>query len=277
MTRVLVVGDVHHQRGRLDATLEMLSGVTLDLALLVGDVGRDPPWSEVGRRDQRAAHDDSVREVLCAVRDRAGCPVLFVPGNHDLPQPPDDTAGINCDRRSIDVAGLRVAGLGGAGPSRFGFAYEWSEDQAAVALRDTLAGQEGEIDILLCHTPPWDTALDRTHDGLHVGSRVVGTWIRRNRPRLFVCGHIHEAWGLARIDGIPCINAGALGEPFGQEIAWVVSWRDERPRSIESWRRDSDSQVERRLWHDGGQRPAASEPVAPDGPGLRVVDPPPQG
>ena len=49
-------------------------------------------------------------------------------------------------------------------------------------------------------------------------------WIARARPRLFVCGHIHESPGIERLDEVPCVNVGALGEPFGQEIAWIVEW-----------------------------------------------------
>ena len=53
----------------------------------------------------------------------------------------------------------------------------------------------GELDVLVSHTPPADTTLDRTVSGTHVGSRAVAEVIAGRRPRLFVCGHIHEGYG----------------------------------------------------------------------------------
>ena len=46
-------------------------------------------------------------------------PFFYVPGNHDLPSL--DLPG-NIDGTVVELDGLRVGGLGGAGPARFGFA-----------------------------------------------------------------------------------------------------------------------------------------------------------
>lgn len=221
--KIVLLGDVHDHGPRLRRALETLSGETWDLALQVGDVGVDPPWLSPSRERDRAEHDASVRRVLASLREAAGCPVVFVPGNHDLPSPPSDAPALNADGRVVEVDGLRVGGLGGSGPHRHGFPYEWSESDASRAL-DRLG--QGRVDILLCHAPPARTSLDRMHDGEHVGSSAVRRAIASLRPALFVCGHIHEAWGVEETEGVPCVNAGALGEPFGQAIVWTVQWND---------------------------------------------------
>jgi len=174
--------------------------------------------------------------------------VGFVPGNHDLADPVAGLDAVNCDGRVVEIAGLLVAGLGGAGPARFGFPYEWDETQAERAL-EALVPADGRLDLALCHTPPAGTDLDRTRRGQHVGSRAVRSWIAAARPALFVCGHIHEAWGVERIDGVPCLNAGALGEPCGQEIGWIVEWSDGGPTAIRSFRgaEGTEPRVEERL------------------------------
>ncbi len=102
---------------------------------------------------------------------------------------------------------------------------------------------------MLSHTPPAGTELDCTDRGLHVGSSAVRRWVVDNRPELFVCGHIHEAWGVQRLDGVPCVNAGAMGPPHGQAIAWIVDW-DRGPRRIRSRRRTPSGEVERKDWSD---------------------------
>jgi Icc-related predicted phosphoesterase len=52
-----------------------------------------------------------------------------------------------------------------------------------------------DIDILITHTPA-QGILDKTKDDRHVGSRALYCWLKYvGRPRLHVCGHIHEAYG----------------------------------------------------------------------------------
>jgi Icc-related predicted phosphoesterase len=236
--RIALVGDVHGERKRLARSLQLVSDRRIDLLLLVGDIGADPPWPDALRRSHRASHDESVREVIAHAADACSCPVVFVPGNHDLPDPAPDVRGTNADRRVVEVAGLRIAGLGGAGPARFGFPYEWSEEEAETALQPLFEGAAGSVDIFLSHTPPAGT-LDRTSRGASVGSTAVARCVERAAPGLFVCGHIHESCGVASLAGVPCVNAGALGEPDAREIAWVVEWVG-RPRRIRSFGKECE-------------------------------------
>lgn len=231
---IVVIGDVHGERERLAGGLRLVRDQRADVVLLVGDIGADPPWPSADRRRLRGPHDQSVRDVIAQVAEACACPVVFVPGNHDLPDPPGDVQGINADRRIVEVAGLRIAGFGGAGPTPFGFPYEWSEQQAEAVLQPLLEGAAGGVDIFLSHTPAAGT-LDRTVHGASVGSTTVGRWIERATPKLFVCGHIHEAWGVERLAGVPCVNAGAFAAPYARESAWVVDWVDgpQRVRSFD--------------------------------------------
>ncbi len=229
MRRLAVIGDVHDRREALDAAMDLAAG-PFDLAILSGDVGLDPPWDEVGRLTARESHDASMGAVVGRVARRMGCPVVFVPGNHDLRDAIEIPGALNLDGVVRECAGLRLAGLGGAGPDRFGFPYEWSEEQAERRLAALPATPR--IDLLLCHTPPAGTSLDLTGRGAHVGSNAVARAIARLAPRLFVCGHIHEARGFEVLDGIPCLNAGALAPPAEQIQLCLVDW-DEGPVRIE--------------------------------------------
>jgi len=231
---VVLIGDVHAEWERLQRTLDSLATVDPDLVLLTGDIGRDPPWQRAQRRAGRRAHDDSVRRVLAQVVAAVDAPVAFVPGNHDLHDPPRDLPAVNLDGKLVQLAGLSIAGFGGAGPRAFGYAYEWNEAEAEARL-ESLFDDSGAQDIFLSHTPPLGCGLDRTHGGIDAGSRSVAERLSVLRPRLFVCGHIHEAWGWREIDGIPCINAGAMGPPAGQDLAVVVEWEN-GPRKLTAFR-----------------------------------------
>jgi len=245
--KIAVIGDVHDHQERLERILDRIAASPPDLTLLVGDVGRDPPWTEPERQSRRQEHDTSVRRVLARIRGSLGCPLAFVPGNHDLRDAVTDVDGVNCDGRIVDIAGRRIAGFGGAGPTRFGFPYEWKENEADETLRSLLAGA-APVDILISHTPPARTSLDRTARGEHVGSEAVRRSIATARPSLLVCGHIHESWGVERVDGVLCLNAGALGEPFGEEIVWLVDWSSDGPTAIRSFHASSDDDDESRDW-----------------------------
>ncbi len=249
MTRkIVIIGDTHAQQERLAVTLKMLEGGRFAVALLVGDVGLDPPWMSPAREQERNAHDESMLRAVTLVERLLDCPVLFVPGNHDLPDPPIALDRCNADRRSKTIEGIEIVGFGGAGPTRFGFPYEWTESQAEAALAALLADRESGPEILLSHSPPLGTGLDRTRRGQQVGSGAVKRWIGRARPGLFVCGHIHEAWGVEMVEGVPCLNAGALGEPYAQDIVWVVDWGVEGPERIASYRRALDGTAVEKIW-----------------------------
>lgn len=52
-----------------------------------------------------------------------------------------------------------------------------------------------DTDILITHSPPF-SVLDKTVDGLQVGSSyLMADHLQRLRPKLWVFGHIHEAYG----------------------------------------------------------------------------------
>ena len=242
-----VIGDVHAERERLDRVLARLAPHEAELVLLVGDIGVDPPWNEPARSAERAAHDESMREMIGRVRERLGDRIVFVPGNHDLADPPPGLPAVNCDRRIVEPTGLRIAGMGGAGPGRFGFPYEWDEAEASRVL-DELAPGPGLVDLVLCHTPPNDCRLDLTKRGDHVGSGAVRRFLAQARPSLFVCGHIHEAWGVEHVEGVPCLNAGSLGPPHGQDIGWIVRTNGATPIWIRSIRADAEGTVTETDW-----------------------------
>lgn len=203
-TSLAVIGDVHAMFDRLNRVLEWIERQPVHGVLLVGDVSTDPPWSMIGQPEGRAAQIESFSRVLDAVR-RLGLPLAFVPGNHD---PPDLPLEGNVDGRAARIAGLEIAGIGGAGPHRFGFPYEWDEDD----IRDR---NVPACEVLLCHTPPAGTPLARLARGGDAGSEAIRERALRHRGAL-VCGHIHESAGACVLGDCLCFNVGALGEPYGR-------------------------------------------------------------
>ena len=122
---------------------------------------------------------DLPMEYLGSLMDCLEVPLVFVPGNHDpdlsgyrisragltlragMPvRPPWPDGAVNADGRVVDVAGLRVAGLGGCrrysgGPNQY---TDRQQARRALALRARARWRRQRdgrgIDVLLAHAPP---------------------------------------------------------------------------------------------------------------------------
>jgi predicted phosphodiesterase len=143
-------------------------------------------------------------DFLTSALDR---PLVFVPGNHDADlsgytrrqglwfnagfpaRYPGPGGAVNADGRVVEVAGLRIAGLGGSiryndGPN------QWTErQQSRRAARLVRAARRRPVDVLLTHSPPQGVG-DRD-DPPHRGFACLHTVVERLRPAVLVHGHIH--------------------------------------------------------------------------------------
>ena len=185
------VPDVHGALSRLSRVVEFVREWNADAVLATGGFGN------VG---SGAPTRSGCERILAEL----GVPVFSVPGNHD---PPGSALGESLHRRLRDFRGVRLYGIGGGGPQLQGFPSEWTDAELARL-------EIPHWDLLLSHSPPGNTSLDRNAEGVHVGSQVLRRQVEAARGA-FVCGHIHEAVGAEVVGNCLCYNAGSLGLPFG--------------------------------------------------------------
>ena len=106
---------------------------------------------------------------------------------------------------AVKPSALRQAteALGGAAPAVVSVVGATPLARLSEALPDTplvRAMPNLAVEVrrgLICHAPPYGTALDRVSPGVHAGSTAVRDFIRQYQPEHFFCGHIHEAEGVA--------------------------------------------------------------------------------
>lgn len=221
--RLVCFGDIHmalHAIERMAPALRAADG-----AILTGDITNfgDPP--------------DALR-VVDAVR--AHCPrVWAVTGNLDMAWVIDAfrDAGISLHGEGRRLGDLGVFGCGGSNLTPMDTPTELEEDElAAVLARGHATVADAPRRLMICHTPPFDTRLDRLRNGTPVGSPAVRTFIETHRPDVAVVGHIHEGQGTDRVGGTVVVNPGALRdggyvlvEDDGVSVrATLRSWRGER-------------------------------------------------
>jgi Icc-related predicted phosphoesterase len=162
-----------------------------DLLIVAGDLtARDEPDEYIYFRDWLVKQNYRRRIVIA--------------GNHDNKLELDYTFGATlfleiadylCDS-GTEFEGLKIWGSPwshrfiGMYPKCTAFTYfdeTWYYDKILSKIPH-------DTDILVTHTPAYGI-LDKTFDGRHVGSTSLRKCFFRVRPRLHVCGHIHEQGG----------------------------------------------------------------------------------
>ena len=193
MVRVLTFSDIHNDK----AALAKLMAIEADAYFAAGDLVN---W---------ARGLDQMGEVM---RQRAGR-MYVMPGNHESAKDVESFCAafgfVNFHGATAEVGGIRFAGLGYSTPTPFDTPGECSEEEFASRL-EPLAAWKPQV--LICHSPPLGTALDRIREGLHGGSRAVREFIETQQPAHFFCGHIHEAEGVAiEMGATRAMNVGKKG------------------------------------------------------------------
>jgi Icc-related predicted phosphoesterase len=193
--RILVVSDLH---GDLKSAHEACQLVKPDLILSCGDWG-DP--NEVTAAD------------LLAIQKLA--PLYTTFGNHDPIEVlsglhnPDGTPALLPQGSPIEVAGLRLAAIGGIwAKSHKKPHYVTDQDVAEASAR---IAEQGPIDVLLTHGCPIGLA-DLTPSGRHGGQRCFLEATKTIAPRLHMCGHLHLPQERILKDGRKVLNVGATPE-----------------------------------------------------------------
>jgi len=192
MVKVLVVAD--EEAPNLHA--QAMKDLAPDLVLSAGDL----PWDYL--------------EFISSTLD---VPLVFVPGNHDpelgrsrqgrsgmytedgIPaDSPRPRGAVNADQQVVEVAGLRIAGLGGCVRYRPG-PHQYTQRQYHRRGRRLVrrARSGGPVDVLLTHAPPLGLGDgdDKPHEGIEALHRVLETL----RPTWHLHGHIHP-YGMRQPD-----------------------------------------------------------------------------
>ena len=193
MPTALIFSDMHNDT----RALEKLMATEADAYFAAGDL---VSW---------ARGLDKMGEIL-----KRGVGRMYVmPGNHESES---DIAAfcarngfVNFHGATAEIGGVRFAGLGYSTVTPFDTPGEYTEDEIAAHLEKFV---EWKPQVLICHSPPLGTALDRIREGLHGGSRAVREYIDEHQPAHFFCGHIHEAEGaVIQMGNTRAMNVGKNG------------------------------------------------------------------
>ncbi len=193
MLKALIFSDIHNDK----PTLERLLAIEADAYFAAGDL---VSW---------ARGLDKMGEIMLPRRER----VYVLPGNHESAADIRNFCArfgfVDFHGATAQIGGVRFAGLGYSTITPFHTPGEYAEDEFAERL-EKFAGWKPQV--LICHSPPLNTPLDRIKAGLNGGSRAVRDFIEQYQPAHFFCGHIHEAEGVVvQLGATRAMNVGKAG------------------------------------------------------------------
>lgn len=148
---------------------------------------------------------------------------VFIWGNHDFIGEKFDISNLNIPNNVIHLQDSHVdIEINNKNVKIFGTPWTpWFYDWAFNAPLEEVGNKDepflnkkfsncpDNVDIILSHGPP-QGILDRTIDDLSVGSKALLSLVNRVKPKLFVCGHIHEATGVFDLENTRIINASVV-------------------------------------------------------------------
>lgn len=164
----------------------------------------------IGAGDFASVHE-GLKETIDALA-AIETPTVLVPGNNET----EDalraaTAGwsaatvLHGGGAAID--GVEFYGLGAGVPVT---PWDWSFDLDDESATEMLAPCPEDA-VLVLHSPPRGHC-DSNGGGDHFGSPALLAAVEAKRPRLVVCGHIHESWGCeSQVGSTPIRNLGPKG------------------------------------------------------------------
>ncbi len=200
--KICAITDIHFRQNFNDNIAGIINNV--DLVLIAGDI------TNFGGKEEA--------QVILREIQQLNCNILAVPGNCDQRSVNDTLREkrINLHGETRVFENVAFYGLGGCSKTPFHTPQEYSESEITEIL-SSFEKADARYHILLSHSPPAKTRVDKVFLGLHAGSKAIRTFVEKFQPDLVICGHIHEAKGTDKIGKTVILNPG----PFPKHYAII--------------------------------------------------------
>ncbi|MDQ1271960.1 MAG: uncharacterized protein QG591_590 [Planctomycetota bacterium] len=203
--KIISFGDIHEDTSNLIKIKPDLE--TADLIVLSGDLTNCHGKTET-------------KKVLDAIK-KYNKHLLAQYGNMDIQEA--DTylseESINLHGNGYIFGDVGIFGCGASSLTPFHTPSEISEaDIERLLINGYNKVKDAKWKIMVCHTPPKDTATDIVRSGMHVGSQTVRDFILKHKPHVCITGHIHESRARDKIGDTIILNAGMFRDGWYIEV-----------------------------------------------------------
>lgn len=196
--KILAAGDIHGDARRTKKLAEKAKKEDVDLVLLTGDL---------------TFLETSTKNIIGPFA-KVGKKVLIIPGNHETVATADFLTEIYPDTKNIHGYFVKAGEIGifGAGGANIGpFSRIKDSELYRLLARGFKKVKDSKIKIMATHVPPSGSLADK-FVGETAGSPGVERAIKRFKPDIAICSHIHEVAGIEeKIGNTRVINVGDEG------------------------------------------------------------------
>ena len=191
--KFLTFVDLHEDKKALKSLIKRASKEDIDFLVCAGDI------SVFGR---------NLRYLLKQL-NKLSKKVYLIPGNHESDNMfkevlKDYKNCINFNRRVFRINDYIFLGYGGGG-------FDVEDPNFRKIARHWYGKYKGKKLVLVTHGPPANIKIDKLGNR-HVGNIDYRKFIERIKPKLVICGHLHETAGTKdKIDKTQIIHPGWKG------------------------------------------------------------------
>lgn len=183
--KILAVADIHGSQYRLNLVLKNIERYSPDLVIICGDI------TQFG-----------TAEVAKNLLDQIPIETLAITGNIDtldVGRGIDESNATKVEMKRVVKKGIPFTGVNGI-----------DDNQIKIIKEKKLLD---ESSVIISHVPPYGTN-DKVFLGMHGGSKELRELVDKFKPRLVLCGHIHEDPGITKIGKTIVVNCsmGKRGE-----------------------------------------------------------------
>lgn len=143
---------------------------------------------------------------------------IFIAGNHDFYFERETASAIASLVPQgiiyLHDSGITIEGISIWGSPITPWFFNWAFNRhRGASIRQHWDAIPDKTDIIITHGPAY-RILDRTVNKVHVGCKDFLRCVLEKNPKVHICGHIHEAYGMVEKFGIQFINASVLNEHY---------------------------------------------------------------
>jgi Icc-related predicted phosphoesterase len=189
--KILAVADIHGSQYRLNLVLKNVKAYSPDLVVICGDITQFGPG-----------------KIATNLLNQIPAKTFVIPGNidtFDVDQGIIDSNATYLHMRRVVMEGISFIGIGREIPSPLAdiTIIDGAEEKSLMNILD-------KTSVLVTHFPPFKLQ-DKIFIGSHGGSKDLRNLLDTRKPRLVLCGHIHEDSGVTKLVNTTVVNC-SLGK-----------------------------------------------------------------
>ncbi len=196
--KILAVGDIHGDTSLVKKLARKAREENVDLVILAGDL----------------TMFETSTENIVGPFIKYGKQVLLIPGNHETLATANFLAELYPNTKNIHGYAIKIGDVGifGAGSGNIGL-FQLSEKELFSLLKQGFERvKDAKKKIMVTHVHPAGSKIEN-FSAFVPGSEAVMKAIKRFKPDIAICSHVHEASGLEeKIGNTRVINVSRVGK-----------------------------------------------------------------